>query len=137
MVARWCSPTTRGGRRDDGAAWRSAAIAPNRPRTAIGSKTRPDKLTNSSWGQLEKGDQHGRSSVDRLRRKRNTSRSWNDGADLPAHLLRQGRHALVVRQSDPVLRGADRGRLLRPIYRYRLGGHENAGGYARHQDHRQ
>jgi hypothetical protein len=30
--------------------------------------------------------------------------------------------------------GADSGRLLRPIHRYRLGCHENAGGYAWHQN---
>ena len=34
----------------------------------------------------------------------------------------------------PVFRGADSGRLLRPIHRYRLGCHENAGGYAWHQN---
>ena len=37
-------------------------------------------------------------------------------------------------QPHPVFRGSDRGRLLRPIHRYRLGCHENAGGYTGHQN---
>ena len=42
--------------------------------------------------------------------------------------------ANLIRQPHPVFRGADSGRLLRPIHRYRLGCHENAGGYAWHQN---
>src|SRR5271154_2423322 len=47
MPAPCCSPTVPGGGQEDGAAWRSAATAPNRPRTAAGSGTNTDGLTNS------------------------------------------------------------------------------------------
>src|SRR6516165_10312219 len=114
--APWYLPTIRGCRRDDGAAWRSAAIAPNRPRTATGSRASIDKVINSSSGAT--GGKRGGSSSDCLRCQRNTSRSWNDGANLRANLWRQERHAPMVRQPHSVFRGADRGRLLHSIYRF-------------------
>jgi 2-haloacid dehalogenase len=39
----------------------------------------------------------------------------------------------MVRQPHPVFLGADCGRLLRPVHRYRLGCHENAGAYTWHK----
>ena len=50
---------TRGGR-EDGAAWRSAAIAPNRPLTATGARTSSDKLTNSGPGAKNRSQKLGR-----------------------------------------------------------------------------
>src|SRR6478672_2543165 len=85
-AARWCSPTERGDGREDGAAWRSAAIAPNRPRTANDSRTSDDTLTNSRRPTAAGVQQHGRASLDRLRCQRDAPRSWNDGTNLPAHI---------------------------------------------------
>src|SRR5262249_22645532 len=100
----------------------------NKPRTATGSRTSRDKLTNSRSGATGIEGKYGGSSSDCLRCQRNTSRSWNDGAHFPTHLWRQKRDAAVVRQPHLVFHSADRDRLPCTLHRYRLGSHGNAGG---------